>query len=184
MHLHQFQYLYFRITLVKRVPHTTCVIACSTSSSICNDYHLLSRDCFRIYSPCALAQLTEKNLDSLNGPLTRYVKLRVAHAPGMPGTFTPQPRVSDPYMHHGTCVTHVPWCMSGSFTSGFVWSQWWGNVPGISSACATRHSTYLVRGPWTSEKGRFTDKQSDSRSELTADARPHSPWRARLYNIS
>ena len=22
--------------------------------------------------------------------------------------------VSDPSMHHGTCVTHVPWCMSGS----------------------------------------------------------------------
>ena len=24
--------------------------------------------------------------------------------------------VSDPSMHHGTCVTHVPWCMSGSLT--------------------------------------------------------------------
>ena len=24
-----------------------------------------------------------------NGPLTRYVKLQVAHAPGMPGTFSP-----------------------------------------------------------------------------------------------
>ena len=24
-------------------------------------------------------------------PLTRYVKLRVAHAPGMPGTFSPPP---------------------------------------------------------------------------------------------
>ena len=40
-----------------------------------------------------------------NGPLTRYVKLRVAHAPGMPGTFPPPPRVIDPDMHHGTCVT-------------------------------------------------------------------------------
>ena len=26
--------------------------------------------------------------------------------------------VSDPGMHHGTCVTHVPWCMSGSRTCG------------------------------------------------------------------
>ena len=26
-----------------------------------------------------------------NGPLARYVKLWVAHAPGMPGTFTPPP---------------------------------------------------------------------------------------------
>ena len=45
-----------------------------------------------------------------HGPLTRYVQLRVAHAPGMPRTFSPpppskKPRVSDPAMHHGTCVT-------------------------------------------------------------------------------
>ena len=42
---------------------------------------------------------------------------------GMPGTFSPLPRVSDPDMHHGTCVTHVPWCMPGSLTSGFLWSR-------------------------------------------------------------
>ena len=47
-------------------------------------------------------------------PLTRYIKLRVAHAPGMPGTFSPPPRVSNPDMYHGTWVTHVPWCMLGS----------------------------------------------------------------------
>ena len=50
--------------------------------------------------------------------------------------------VSDPGMHHGTCVTHVPWCMSGSFTRGGG-----ENVPGIPGACATRNFTYLVRGP-------------------------------------
>ena len=59
-----------------------------------------------------------------NGPLVRYVKLWVAQEPGMPGTFFPPPRFSDPDMHHGTCVTHVPWCMPGSLTSGFLWSQW------------------------------------------------------------
>ena len=26
--------------------------------------------------------------------------------------------VGDPGMHHGTCVTQVPWCMSGSLTRG------------------------------------------------------------------
>ena len=36
------------------------------------------------------------------------------------------PRVSDPDMHHGTCVTLVPWCMPGSLTSGFLWSRWRG----------------------------------------------------------
>ena len=61
-----------------------------------------------------------------NGPLARYVKLRVAHAPGMPGTFSPPPRVSDHDMHHGTCVTPLPWCMPGSLTSGFLWNRWRG----------------------------------------------------------
>ena len=27
-------------------------------------------------------------------------------------------------MHHGTCVTHVPWCKPGSLTNGFLWSRW------------------------------------------------------------
>ena len=39
----------------------------------------------------------------VNGPFTRYAKLWVAHAPGMPGTFSPPPRISDSDMHHGTC---------------------------------------------------------------------------------
>ena len=50
-------------------------------------------------------------------------KIAGAHAPGMPGTFSPQPGVSDRDMHHGTCVTHVPWCMPGSLTSSFLWSR-------------------------------------------------------------
>ena len=47
-------------------------------------------------------------------------KIAGAHAPGMPGTFSPSPQVSDPDMHHGTCVTHVPWCMPGSLNSSFL----------------------------------------------------------------
>ena len=63
---------------------------------------------------------------SVNVPVTRYVKLRVAHAPGIPGTFfLPITRVNDPDMHRGTCLTHVPWCMSGSLTSDFFW-KWRG----------------------------------------------------------
>ena len=54
-----------------------------------------------------------------------------------------KPLVSDPGMHHGTCVTHVPWCMSGSLTRGDG-----ENVPGIPGACATHNLAYLVRGPW------------------------------------
>ena len=50
-------------------------------------------------------------------------KIAGAHAPGMPGKFSPPPRSSDPGMHHGTCVTHVPWCMPGSLTNYFLWSR-------------------------------------------------------------
>ena len=46
--------------------------------------------------------------------------------------FQRKPIVSDPGMHHGTCVTHVPWCMSGSLTCGDG-----ENVPGIPGACAS-----------------------------------------------
>ena len=63
-----------------------------------------------------------------HGPLARYVKFRVAHAPGMMGTFSPPLRVSDADMHHDTCVTHVPWCMPGLLTIGFLWSRWWGKL--------------------------------------------------------
>ena len=49
-------------------------------------------------------------------------KLRVMDAPGRPGTFSPPPQVRDFDMHHGTCVTHLPWCMPGLLTSGFRWS--------------------------------------------------------------
>ena len=45
--------------------------------------------------------------------------------------FQRKPLVSDPGMHHGTCVTHVPWCMSGSLNCGDG-----ENVPGIPGACA------------------------------------------------
>ena len=86
----------------------------------------------------------------LHGPLTRYTKKCGLHMPQeclerFPRhQFQRKPVVSDPGMHHGTCVTHVPWCMSGSLTGGGG-----ENVPGIPGACTTRNFTYLVRGPWT-----------------------------------
>ena len=53
-----------------------------------------------------------------------------------------KPQVSDPGMHHGTCVTHVPWCMSRSLIRGGG-----ENVSGIPGACATRNFAYLATGP-------------------------------------
>ena len=62
------------------------------------------------------------------------------------------PRVCDPDMYHGARVTHVPWYMSGSVTSSFLFEVGGGgNVPGIPIVCATRKFTFLVKGPyrWT-----------------------------------
>ena len=74
-----------------------------------------------------------------HGPLARYVKLRVAHAPGMLGTFSPPLGVSDPDMHPDACRDRslvVTFEVSGG-----------KNVPGIPGACAIRNFAYLGRSP-------------------------------------
>ena len=82
------------------------------------------------------------------GSLARYEKLRVAHAAGMPGTFSPPPLFSDPDKHHGTCVTHgMPGCRD-RWLAVFFEVGGGKNVPGIPGACATLDFAYLVRGPW------------------------------------
>ena len=53
-----------------------------------------------------------------------------------------KPLFNDPGMHHGTCVTHVPWYIPGLLTPGGG-----ENVPGIAGACVIRNFTYLVRDP-------------------------------------
>ena len=44
-----------------------------------------------------------------------------------------KPHVSDPGKHHGTCVTHVPWCMSGALTRGDK-----QDFPGLSGVSGKR----------------------------------------------
>ena len=71
--------------------------------------------------------------------LTRCVNYRVAHAPALPETFSPPPRVSDPDMHQGTCVMHVPWCMPGSLTRDLFWSRWRGKSSRYSRRIRNPH---------------------------------------------
>ena len=67
--------------------------------------------------------------DSSLSPCSYQIRtIADAHAPGIQGTFSLPPWVSDPDMHDGTCVTHVPSCMPGSLTSGFLWSRWRGKT--------------------------------------------------------
>ena len=70
-----------------------------------------------------------------NGPLARYVKLRFAIAPGMPGTF--------PARGWCTCRDACRDCwLAISFEDGSG-----ENVPDIPGACATHNFAYLERGP-------------------------------------
>ena len=101
------------------------------------------RKCYRRYLGCFVTLLVHDS-KYIHRPLARYVKLRVAHAPGMPGTFSPPPQVSDPDMHHGTCVTPVPCCIPGSLTSGFHWSQWRGKSSRYSQRM--RNPQFFVYG--------------------------------------
>ena len=75
----------------------------------------------------------------IHGPLTRYGKLRVTHAPGMPETFSPpwlqrKPQVSDLCMHHSTCVTHV--CLARAMMHVGIANPWWRGK-------CSRHSWHL-----------------------------------------
>ena len=77
-------------------------------------------------------------------------KMRVAQAPECRERFPRRrlqrkPLVSDPDMHHGTCVT--PWCMSGSLTRGGR-----QNVPIMQGSCTTSNFAYLERGPLVGEQ--------------------------------
>ena len=86
--------------------------------------HILQRSDRNIFIRCTLPVPKICYFWKRHGPLTRYVKLRLAHAPRMPRTLSPPPRLSDPDMHHCTCVMYVLWCIPGSLTSGFLWSRW------------------------------------------------------------
>ena len=75
---------------------------------------------------------------------------------GNTGTFSPPPRLSDTNMHHGTCVTHVPWCMPGWLTSGVLWSRWRGKHSrhlrnprqGVQPQALTKFPDYSLTFPW------------------------------------
>ena len=92
-----------------------------------------------------------------HGSLTRYVKLRVAHAPGIPGTFSP-PFSTD---FKGNRQLAIPACITARASrtcrdacrERVVTGK---NVSSSSGACATHNFTHLARGPWvTATQGIF-----------------------------
>ena len=106
-----------------------------------------------------------------HGPLVRCSKLLIAHALGIPGTFSPPPRLAIPTCitacasrtYRGACRDRKP-AVSFEISLG-------ENVPGIPSACATRNFAYLVRGPW-----RFIGHPTSMSTDRVAHLGKNSWW--------
>ena len=79
---------------------------------------------------------------SPHGPFTRYVKLRVAHALGMPPTSKEtaslRPWHASRHVRHARAVMHV----------GIAYPRWRGKRSQHSRRMRSRNFTYLVRGPY------------------------------------
>ena len=68
---------------------------------------------------------------------------------------------SDPGMHYGTCMAHVPWCMPGSLTRGGG-----ENVPGIPGAL--RNPQFCVSG---------------KRPIVSTDIWQHQPYQMNIHQL-
>ena len=73
---------------------------------------------WRDYWPPALSLLRKKKTAS-QWASCQIRKIAGCAYTGNAGNVSTPPRFCDPDMHHGMCVTHVPWCIPGSLTNGF-----------------------------------------------------------------
>ena len=84
-----------------------------------------------------------------------------------------------PFARFANCVTHMPWCKSGSLTRGGG-----ENVPGIPGACITRKFTYLVIGPWKRHQRSARLSTSFERHDATNILFIYSKLMIAVYDIS
>ena len=104
----------FHYSIIGIIPHLAALLIFSSISFVSKrkTYQPLRRFCFFIQS-CAWASCQIRHIAG-------------CACAGNAENFSQPPRVSDLDMHHGTWVTHMPRCMPGSLTSGFLWSRWRG----------------------------------------------------------
>ena len=95
-------------------------------------------------SPSASEEILKDLNQCISWASCQIHKIASCACTGNAGNVSPPPRVSDPDMHHGTCVTHGPWCMPRSLTRGFLWSHWWGKRSRHSRRM--RNPQYCVSG--------------------------------------
>ena len=111
------------------------------------------------------------------GPLSRYIKSRVAHAPGMPGTFSPPPWVSDPDMHHCTFDAQVNKKPSRTLP---IWSKAnWDMLKEKSrtfcSDFLASHGTRDIHQNWEAFNNHMQDLRKSIPSKKTS-SRYNLPW--------
>ena len=83
-----------------------CAYKCGTLIELRSIHriHTLHKECGQRKTHSLCWRLAQSHW--FHGPLTRYAKLQVAHAPGMPGTFTP---AAD---FEGNCFLAIPACIT------------------------------------------------------------------------
>ena len=121
---------------------------------ICGYY--VAKSCNQIWLNCIPICFIRRTV-SHHGPLSRYVKLRVPHAPGMQGTFlpAPTPRVTDSYWSFHAS-RHVPDARAVMHV-GITNPRWQGKRSRHSRSMRNPRFTYLVRGPWVWNCGMEVD---------------------------
>ena len=79
-----------------------------------------------------------------NGPLTRYVKLQVAHAPGIPGTFPPPPTSKETASKRSRRASRHVRDASGVMHVGIAYPRWRGKT--FPAFPAHAHPQFYVYG--------------------------------------
>ena len=74
---------------------------------------------------------------------------------GNAGNVSPPPPISNPDMHPSTYVTHVPWCMPGSRTSGLIWIRCGEDLSSISGCM--RNSQFHLSGKRPMRMGSYSN---------------------------
>ena len=93
---------------VKLIKHAQLCYVAAVIVSVFNGSGKLSIQYIRLASMGLLPDTQNRGLRMRRGCRERFPRHLLQR----------KPLVSDPGKHHGTCVTHVPWCMSGSLNRG------------------------------------------------------------------
>ena len=117
---HQPQKRFHAMTSLYNNLIVSAIIQCDTTVNILHeDSRIIPSGIVSIILATGMEAMTTKAMGLLPDTQNRGLLMRRECRERFPHhRLQRKPLVSDPGMHHGTCVTHVPWCMSGSLNCG------------------------------------------------------------------